>query len=44
MGHIYIRMSFRGRLYRAFNWFKPLKYYVAVALAPEEGGNIMGYT
>jgi hypothetical protein len=44
MGHTYIRISFGGRLYRAFDWFKPSKYYVAVALAPEEGGNVMGYT
>ena len=39
----HVRMSFGGRSYEAFDWFKLLKYYVVVASAPEEGGNVMGY-
>ena len=36
-------MSFGGRSYEAFDWFKPSRHHL-VARGPAEGGNVMGCT
>jgi hypothetical protein len=35
-------MSFGGRPYEAFDWFKPWRHHVVAREPEEEGGNVMG--